>query len=56
MGNFSPYLGLDYLMIIYPILLELSNNFSIILLKISNAIFDIPLEFSNNSFEYKKGD
>ena len=47
MGNFSPYLGLDDLEVIYPILLELSNYFSNILLEISNSFLNISLEKSN---------
>ena len=50
MGNFSPYLGLDDLVVIYPILLEMSNYFLNILLEISNAFFNITLEISNVSF------
>jgi len=48
MGNFSPYLGLDYLRIIYPILLEMSNTFLIILLECSNGFFISLLENSND--------
>jgi len=47
MGNFSPYLGLDYLRIIYPILLEMSNTFLIILLKKSNQNFRNELRITN---------